>query len=99
MDEGLIQSIAWQLFAGLEHLHSHNLVHRDVKPANILCMDQRQIKLTDFGLAGEHCGTKLGSRPGTVNYMAPELFVLDNDGHALYNYKVFLPLSGALQKL
>lgn len=42
------------VFSGLEFLHKHGIVHRDVKPDNILCTDNKhsiQVKLADFGLS------------------------------------------------
>ena len=58
---------------GLEYLHSRNIVHRDVKLANVLLDDKHRTKLCDFGVAA--C-TEEGERwtlCGTPNYVAPEI--------------------------
>ncbi|XP_038030836.1 cyclin-dependent kinase 6 isoform X2 [Anas platyrhynchos] len=46
-----IKDMMLQLFRGLDFLHSHRVVHRDLKPQNILVTSSGQIKLADFGLA------------------------------------------------
>jgi formylglycine-generating enzyme required for sulfatase activity/serine/threonine protein kinase len=69
--------LAAQLASALGYAHRQGVVHRDVKPANILLDEQGSLRLMDFGLAGwtqEECTrlTKAGAIMGTPAYMAPE---------------------------
>jgi tRNA A-37 threonylcarbamoyl transferase component Bud32 len=66
--------IVTEVAEGLEYAHSRGVVHRDVKPANILLTEDRRVKLTDFGIArlGTSNLTHDGQLLGTPNYMAPE---------------------------
>ncbi len=62
---------------GLVHAHRMNVVHRDVKPGNILRSDEGSVKLADFGIAKAMIGgtsqiTQAGSVLGTAAYLAPE---------------------------
>lgn len=64
-----------QVAIALDHAHSREVIHRDVKPANILINRQGQVKLVDFGIAKTLAGGKLtrtGIVVGTPEYMAPE---------------------------
>ncbi|MBI3110294.1 MAG: protein kinase [Ignavibacteriales bacterium] len=67
--------LAIQISQGLAEAHAHGVVHRDVKPANILVTKNDVVKIVDFGLAklsGRTKLTKAGSMLGTVAYMSPE---------------------------
>lgn len=72
----LVVAVAEQAAAGLDHAHDAGLVHRDVKPANLLLDPQGHVYVTDFGLvrgSGSNSGlTRTGELVGTVYYVAPE---------------------------
>lgn len=63
-----------QVAEALDYAHQHRVIHRDVKPANILITDDGRVKLTDFGIARLDTSnlTQEGQLLGTPNYMAPE---------------------------
>jgi serine/threonine protein kinase len=69
-------SIIDQISSALEHAHTHNVVHRDVKPSNVLLRPDGYAYLVDFGLAKALTGaislTNEGAMIGTPEYMAPE---------------------------
>lgn len=68
--------IARQILAGLAHAHAHGIVHRDVKPENILVWSDamgEQVQLADFGLAKlDALGVSQDVAIGTPSYMSPE---------------------------
>jgi serine/threonine protein kinase len=64
-----------QACAGLQHAHEAGLVHRDVKPGNLLLREDGVLKVTDFGIAqaaGSTRLTQVGTILGTAAYLAPE---------------------------
>lgn len=70
----LLLSIFEQTAAGLDHAHAQGVVHRDVKPANIIVRSDGVAKITDFGVAKitSQTVTRTGMTLGTPHYMAPE---------------------------
>ena len=67
--------VARQVAHGLASAHAHGIVHRDVKPGNILVTPGGAVKIVDFGLAklaGGSTVTRTGSTVGTTAYMSPE---------------------------
>ena len=75
MPWGEIVRIALDVLDGLAYAHGEGMVHRDIKPGNILLTKRGQAVLTDFGIAQIVGGTRYtmtGALMGTLNYMAPE---------------------------
>ncbi|KAG5188417.1 kinase-like domain-containing protein [Tribonema minus] len=75
LPEPQVQNIAKQLVKALNYLHSHRVIHRDMKPQNILIGAHGRVKLCDFGFARAMSSNTvvLTSIKGTPLYMAPEL--------------------------
>ena len=73
LDEAL--EVAIQITDGLNAAHKKDIIHRDIKSANIMVTENGQVKIMDFGLAKVKGGTLLtreGTTLGTVAYMSPE---------------------------
>ncbi|XP_007897247.1 serine/threonine-protein kinase TAO3 isoform X1 [Callorhinchus milii] len=84
LQEVEIAAITHGALQGLAYLHSHNLIHRDVKAGNILLTEPGQVKLADFGSAS--IISPANSFVGTPYWMAPEVILAMDEGQ--YDGKV-----------
>ncbi len=70
-----IMDFCEQILLGLEHAHSKGIIHRDIKPQNIMLLPRGEVKITDFGIAqfNDEAQTFLADRAaGTAYYISPE---------------------------
>ncbi len=71
----LVAFLGMQIASALEHIHGRNLIHRDVKPANILVTSSEVVKIIDFGIARDVARGEFvdpGDLAGTYAYCSPE---------------------------
>ncbi|MCC6273297.1 MAG: sigma 54-interacting transcriptional regulator [Deltaproteobacteria bacterium] len=64
-----------QLLQGLHYLHSRQLLHRDLKPSNLRVTPEGDLKILDFGLAGQATSGAAGAPRGTLAYLPPETWL------------------------
>ncbi|KAJ5924296.1 hypothetical protein N7466_008483 [Penicillium verhagenii] len=74
LEDKFVQFFTYQLLRGLKYLHSASVIHRDLKPGNILINDNCDLKICDFGLAREQ-DHKMTGYVTTRYYRAPEIML------------------------
>jgi serine/threonine protein kinase len=77
LDNSRVAALGLQVLGALESAHAAGVVHRDVKPSNIMVLPGDRVKLADFGIAramDDPSLTQTGGVMGSPGYMAPELF-------------------------
>lgn len=76
LEPSIAASIAAEVASALEYAHRHGVIHRDVKPGNVLLAEDGQVKVTDFGIAraanADESLTQTGAVMGTATYFSPE---------------------------
>ena len=72
LSEKVLGKVAESVLRGLSYLHEKKIIHRDIKPQNILLNEQGEVKLCDFGVSGEAVNSLATTFTGTSFYMAPE---------------------------
>ena len=83
----MIKQIISQLLQGLKYIHAHGIMHRDLKPQNIMFADKNQatlnvLKIIDFGLAERIEAKKFFyAHVGTPGYVAPEILAVESEDH------------------
>lgn len=75
--ESMVSYMCSQILSGLEHIHSHNQIHRDLKSDNILLDESGNVKISDFGFATTLTTDNWNSKSlvGTLAWMAPEIIL------------------------
>ena len=93
MSETDVIKLGMDLCNALVTCHKKNIIHRDIKPGNIMVNENGDFKLADFGIARELDKSELGlSKKGTYSYMAPEMELMDTYDHRVDLYALGIVL-------
>ncbi|EDO48741.1 predicted protein, partial [Nematostella vectensis] len=89
LNEPEIRAVTRQLFEGLQFLHNHKVIHRDLKAGNLLLASDGNVKMADFGVSAKNKKTlqKRSTFIGTPYWMAPEVVVTETYKDDPYDYK------------
>lgn len=80
--EHVLKKVTWGTVMGLKYLkEEHNIIHRDVKPTNILVNTKGDVKLCDFGVSGNLVASIAKTNIGCQSYMAPERIATGANGN------------------
>jgi serine/threonine protein kinase len=71
------------LILGLEYMHSQSVIHRDMKPENIIMEENGYLRITDFGISKIWKEDNSSDTSGTPGYMAPEVMCRQNHTYAV----------------
>ncbi len=88
--EGVL-GIAVQLMRGISAVHSVGVIHRDIKPGNVMILDEGRLKITDFGISRggvSNLTSASGEIVGTIAYLAPETLVGEESTIAVDYYAI-----------
>ncbi|XP_008067325.1 interferon-induced, double-stranded RNA-activated protein kinase isoform X2 [Carlito syrichta] len=96
-EKALVLEFFEQITTGVDYIHSKNLIHRDLKPLNIFLVDEKQIKIGDFGLVTSlKYDEKRTHNTGTLQYMSPEQISSQEYGKEVDIYALGLILAELL---
>lgn len=72
-----VARIMGEILDAMDHAHAQGVIHRDMKPANVMLLDGGRVKVADFGIARVEASelTQAGTVMGTPSYMSPEQFM------------------------
>ncbi|PAA90131.1 hypothetical protein BOX15_Mlig002141g2, partial [Macrostomum lignano] len=80
----VLKHVAYSVLSALDYMYQIKIIHRDVKPSNILTNRRGQFKMCDFGIAGQLVNSFARSEIGSQQYLAPERIDVKRDGSRGY---------------